>query len=474
MPTSELTSLNYTAPTCSLEVMGELSPLSRVAEKPILKRLRFELQIRTGAGDLVVEVRGMRSHLLALANTVQTYVQNYLNTPSDSPELPSPTSTEGISLQPESLTRQTLQLGSLAPRSGPQQVPLNTLQLADLADVLDQLEAAVAILPADALPAQFQERRRPLSLSRRYAWAGSAAAVLLVVVGASTILPSVLNQSRVSQTATSSTPDLPDAETGVSSQAGGASGNLPTQVPAAKTSEPLPTESPQPTAEAPPAIATQPNLATPLPSSGGSTQGLGSNPPNTPNKIQSPIIQPTPPVRSPQPQESSPDNALSPNSQASNSQAASKIPEETPTAPPSQTLEQSPAALSAPVPEGGSAANAQADSGAGASSRIADAPAATDLLQSIEVLRARLQQQWTPPGDLRVPLTYVLVIDPTGTLQSVIPQDDAARAYRDRIPPLTPGTPLTPAQETRQSLRLTLFPSGTITLAPIINSEPQP
>ncbi|MBD0336484.1 MAG: DUF4335 domain-containing protein, partial [Cyanobacteria bacterium Co-bin13] len=96
-PTSELTSLRYTAPTCTLEVVGELSPLSQVAEQPILKRLRFDLQIQDISGQPVVEARGMRSHLLALSTLVQTYVQTYLNGPGDG-ALPAPAA-EGISLQ---------------------------------------------------------------------------------------------------------------------------------------------------------------------------------------------------------------------------------------------------------------------------------------------------------------------------------------------------------------------------------------
>ncbi|HEY9762415.1 MAG TPA: DUF4335 domain-containing protein [Trichocoleus sp.] len=464
-PTSELTSLNYTSPTCTLGLMGELSSLSRVAEKPILKRLRFELQIRTGEGDLVVEVRGMRSQLLALTNTVQTYVQNYLDTPSDSPELPSPTTTEGISLQPESLTRQTLVLGNLAPRSGPQQVALNTLQLADLADVLDQLEAAVAILPAEMVPASVQSRRPP---SRRFAWAGStAAAALLVVVGASTVLPGILNQGRVSQPETASAPDLIPPEPEVSPRSGGIISPPSLEIPTAKTSEPSPARSPQPTPQtAPGAIANQPSQAPALPPSGRETQGFGSA---TPNTTQPPRSQTDSPTQPPQPQAVNPEIASLPNSQA-----ASKIPETAPTPSPEQSLEQGQATLSAPAPEGGTAAaNDQADQAAGASNRTANIPADEVAEQSIAILRARLQRQWTPPADLRVPLTYVLVIDPTGTLQSVVPQDRAAEEYRDRIPTLTPGALLTPAQETRQSLRLTLFPSGTVILAPIINSEPE-
>lgn len=469
-PTSELTSLNFTSPTCTLEVMGELSPLSRVAEKSILKRLRFELQIRSGGGDLVIEVRGMRSHLLALTNTVQTYVQNYLNTPSDSPELPSSTTTEGISLQPESLTRQTLHLGNLASRSGPQQVPLNTLQLADLADVLDQLEGTVSILPADALPAQVYPRRRPLS--RRFAWAGPAAAGLLVVVGVSTVLPKILNSGQMSQSKTASAPDLTQPEAGMSSRSGGTSGSLPPETPMAKTPEPLPTGTPQPTPETTPgAIANQPNLATPLPTPRGQIQGLGADTPTsgTPNTAQSPAAQPAAPVRPPQPQIDPPESASQPNSQATAKNPA----EVDPTLSSDQMSEQASASLSAPTPEGGAAASAQAESAAGTSSRTTTAPAEEEAVQSIEILRARLQRQWIPPADLRAPLTYVLVIDPVGTLQTVIPQDDLAKEYRDRIPALVPGTPLSSPQESRQSLRLTLFPSGTITLAPILNSEPE-
>lgn len=450
-PTSELTSLRYTAPTCTLEVMGELSPLSQVAAKPILKRLRFELQIRSDEENRAVapvaEVRGMRSHLLALSNAVRHHVQSHLNSPDDRAATAPAAGLEGISLEAESLTRHLLRLGNLVPRNQPQQVRLNLSQLADLAEVLDQFEASVALLPAELAPAVARRR----ITARQFPWANAAAAGLLVVVGASAVLSSVLNR-------------------GLSPQAGDSAVVLE-NTPPPKTSEYVPGVPPEAGLEANPGAVsgTVPEAPTqgsvpaqelPTPGSPGASEGLGpagsQGPPIGPGvpaggavppegAAKGPAVGPAPAGEDPlnQTQSAPADTARSGGGSAPAALGA-------PPAPSAELGSPQAATQAAPVDPSEEAANAQSD--------VVGQP------PPLETLRRTLEQQWQPPADLTVPLVYILTINEAGQLEAVVPQSTEAETYRDRIPFPPLGTVLAPSGETSWRVRLTLLPTGEVTL----------
>lgn len=69
----------YTPPTCTLEVMAQNSSLSRWAEQPVVKDVRFHLKLDdpTLAQDRWVELHGDRAQLEDLRHTVNTYVQTF-------------------------------------------------------------------------------------------------------------------------------------------------------------------------------------------------------------------------------------------------------------------------------------------------------------------------------------------------------------------------------------------------------------
>lgn len=449
-PTSELTSLRYSAPTCTLEVMGELSPLSQVAAKPILKRLRFELQIRPDDDNPTVppvaQVRGMRSHLLALSNAVRHHVQNHLNTPVDSPLAAPAVSLEGISLEAESLTRHRLNLGNLVPRNQPQQVRLNLSQLADLAEVLDQFEAAVALLPAELTPSAAGRRRR--ASFQQFPWVNAAAAGLLVAVGAGAVLTSVLNSGMspqagdsavVLENAPQSSPEYapslpPDA--GVDA-APGTAPEAPAQ--GAAPPESFSAQVPSTAPEVSPGSAGVPTA----PRTGPEAPAAGGAPPN--GAAKAPAVGPPPqsdPFSQTQPT-LPPDTART--GGGSNPAALSAPP-----APAAESGSPQGSPLASADPAVGTTANAQPD--------------LADQATALETLRRTLQQQWQPPADLSAPLVYILIINEAGRLQSVEPQSAQAETYRDRIPFPPLGTALTSPRDTAWRVRLTLLPTGEVTL----------
>ncbi len=84
MPLSNSNLRRYTPPTCTLEIAGKTSPLSRFAGKSILKDLRFELRFDDPRqpDDTRVTIRGDQTELEMLCEAVNSYVQNFLESPS--------------------------------------------------------------------------------------------------------------------------------------------------------------------------------------------------------------------------------------------------------------------------------------------------------------------------------------------------------------------------------------------------------
>lgn len=192
----------YTPPTCTLEISARQSPLSRWADRPVLNNLRFLLRFDDPRlpEENHVTVTGDRDQLEALHETVQSYVQQLLESapdqfdhlllssipevniqpftetdaapaepfhPSDRPvapedpdeaEFPLLVATEdgeaesvsdyGIRVTRKGLLEHELHLGELLPEGANQPVPLSTLQLFDLANALDEYGADAIALPA--------------------------------------------------------------------------------------------------------------------------------------------------------------------------------------------------------------------------------------------------------------------------------------------------------------------------------------
>jgi Domain of unknown function (DUF4335) len=404
VPTSDLTSLRYRAPTCSLEVTGDLSPLSQVAGQRVLKRLRFVLELRSAAGEPLAQARGMRSHLMALSTTVHHYVQSYLQT--DSADAAEVGSLEGISLRRQGLTRHQLHLGNLVPRNQSAAVSLSASQLADLAEVLDRFAAEVAVLPAE--PGVAAQRRRVQSGRQR--WLGAAAAGVLITLGVGTLLPVLRQSSSLAPTATIQREDapVPGAE-----QPSGFS--AAPSVPAAP--EPVPPAAP-------------PEQLDPVPPASGAEQL-----PELPLRPSQPPAANQPPADAARP---------------------SEVP---------------PAIASAPAPETAARASSEAAGSTQADSQNQEpsALAADSALSAVgpptlDKLRASLQAQWQPPAELQQPLIYTLIIAETGELQAAVPQDAIAEQYRDRVPLPPLGTVVASPSPFSQRVRLTLLPSGEVTL----------
>ncbi|TVP66514.1 MAG: DUF4335 domain-containing protein [Leptolyngbya sp. LCM1.Bin17] len=188
---ASLTTYSYQAGTCTLRLTGQQSPLSQVSDRPVLARSRFDLQIYAAAPTAATpgstasadpspaaeaELRGRAPQLSALAHLVHCYVSVYLHG-DDLSLAPEATLEQGdYTLQPVGLTRHRL-TAPQADGDAPWAITLSLLQLADLADVLEQANGAVQVLTEADLP-----QGKPIVRPRLPLWIGSAAAVLVAAV----------------------------------------------------------------------------------------------------------------------------------------------------------------------------------------------------------------------------------------------------------------------------------------------------
>lgn len=179
MPRSISVIRRYTPPTCTLEVLAQSSPLSRWIGKTVLKQVSFELRFDDPRlpEERRITIRGDRDQLEALCDTVASYVQQFLQQPpetfwvsfsttSDSSQVseadkladsaqvprtlkPTAAKTPGthIHLEPSSSATHQLFLGPLANQVSGPSTQLTLLQLFDLATALDEYSVDVMTLP---------------------------------------------------------------------------------------------------------------------------------------------------------------------------------------------------------------------------------------------------------------------------------------------------------------------------------------
>jgi len=445
----------YTPPTCTLEIIGNPSPLSRWMNQPVLKNLRFQLNLDDPklSKDEWVTLRGDRTQLEALCDAVSTYVQQFLeqapislngkttsshlgglavlSAPESSPVLRdgSP-NVAGISFQPKGLLSHELVLGSLATEETGSTVHLSTLQLFDLANALDEYTTEVVTLP-NLQPA------RSGWLKGSPSWA-KVAAVALVVVGLSTSIAKLLDGSYTAKTS------APTTSQGASSN----DQKIATQLPPGTTEQP--STLPLPDQKLPP--------FPPI----GSTISPGSS---ASPKVTVPSYVP------PLPSTGRPLVASKPSERSSSSFAA-KTRQDT-SAGEGRQAQSIPAPLSAPQlkPELSTAAPSARASGsvaalnAGRQSNESAAQNSTafDTIPQVAEARRYFQQRWTPPQGLAQTLEYRLVINSSGSIQQILPLGQTAGDYIDRTGMPLVGEPFVSAMKQQSAtIRLVLNPDGKV------------
>lgn len=450
----------YTPPTCTLEVMAENSSLSRWAEQPVVKDVRFHLKLDdpTLAQERWVELNGDRAQLEDLRHAVNTYVQafldqsqDFLNQPSalTDPSSPTPAIASSIaasehtlpsdrdsnpveiSLQPNGLLGHNLSLGDLATEDSGEVIRLSTLQLFDLATALDDYSADLLELPT--LP-------KIGWLRSRGNWA-QIAAIAVAVVGLSASMLKLLDSS------VAPTSLAPTLSQGTSSTDQRMATQISPSVVDKATPPVISTETLPPIAPAgstpkigtPPLVAPKPNdLANPtLPSSKILPQNsIATVPiPATPGRPTITLGEANSPTES---NKTAPSAADVDSAALASGQVA---------AAPVEPIGRSPASRSA-LREGDRPNNATA----------------FDTIPQVAEVRTYFQQRWKPPEGLTQTLEYSLLLAPNGSIQNIIPLRQSSGDYIDRTGMPLVGDPFVSAlpSDRNAKIRLVLTTDGKV------------
>ncbi|MFM7448842.1 MAG: DUF4335 domain-containing protein [Leptolyngbyaceae cyanobacterium] len=444
----------YTPPTCTLEILGRRSPLSRWSSREILSALRFRLRLDdpTLPQAQWFTLTGDRHQLEALVETVTNYVQSRLVAPDLMQVSASkaddrgfsglwqatPTAQNertGIALRPKGQLTHELCLGNFAPEGSGKTAELTTLQLFDLANALEEYSGEIETLPALTKSSGW--------LPDRVGWP-QMAAVALVTIGLAVSIAKVLD--RPQSTSTAVAPNNSQAATSTDQRL---ALQLPPAVTAQKTVPPSTSAQPLPPPPPPGALVPRaPGLpkvtvpaAVPI-NPGVATVPIAPLPPSGINQGQSTVDVPGLPTVMAQKPEMS-----------------------TPIAPPPGATSGDMAAAPAPIPMTATAARADAAARSNNSKQSAETSAtAFDTIPQVAEARRYFQQRWQVPNGLTQTLEYRLSVNPDGTVQRIIPLGQAAGDFIDRTAIPLVGEPLVApiASGKGIQLRLVFNPDGSV------------
>jgi hypothetical protein len=417
----------YTPPTCTLEIWGNLSPLTVWSQKDRLAEARFALHLDDPrmSEDEQITIRGDRSQLQELRGIVNRYVQNLLggNRATTSPALPA-----APYLQPIDRLNHELFLGSLDREGDRPSIALTTSQLFDLADSLEEYGSETEILPR--LLRQQGRKSALIGL-------GAIASVLLLAVGGTLFSLRMYRDGNAIAPETpppsprtgGNLPPLPLPPTGRSAPSPTVPSALGNKPPLPPPSVVAPVAPPTRAGTVPPVVPPRPYLPSPppgnLPTTGGTIviqpQGLGS-----------PISAPPAPTGD------------RPNAQASVSPEAMNPSPIAPKLPPLPPLTRSIAPSPSPTP--------------------VPSTNLLDTIPQVAQVREYFQSRWQPPASLNQTLEYRLVLNGDGSLKQIIPLGQAANIYLDRtgMPLLNEPFVSPPDIGGNPQVRLVLSPDGTV------------
>lgn len=417
-------SRRYTPPTCTLEVTGLTSALSRWAGRPLLKNLQFQLSLEDPRqpGDQPIQLCGDRSALETLAQTVETYVQDFLNQspasfnprldlhPPTAPPQTKPsalgnaTPAKAMFLPPQSLLSHSFVPGALMAEAETP-ISLSVTQLFDLATALEEYSAEAVSLPALSQTPASRLAGIPL-------WA-RAAAIVVAAAGLSIAALELFSPSS-------------------------------TQLASQKSSNP--SQSPPQSSPGKLLVPSPPALTNPTPAFGSPTPLPFTSPPAIPAPAPLPD---TPPAA---PEANSPANPSAP---AAPGQRIAIQP---------KAATKSTSALKPPPlpPEPDDPTVAAQENSVAASAPSTEKLA--DTIPQVAEVRNYFAQRWQPPASLKQTLEYTLVLNPNGSLQRAVPLGQAASTYLDRTPIPLANEPFVSPPEGKGSalIRLVLQPNGKV------------
>lgn len=449
----------FTPPTCTLEIKGVKSPLSRWTNQELLKKFQFQLSFDDPRLPTTqqVTVTGNKTELEELKTIVESYVQKYLHASlsSDTHSFKAPQSLLRPYLKPDGLVNHQFLLGNLKSDSTTNIVRLTTVQLFDLVTALEAYSAKIASLPT------LQQKKSNKVIPLRSSIA--AASIVTVGVGVAIVLlqPSSEQVANEKQSEpTSNNAQLDEV--------------IPPQIPEEirnKTSRPRlnQTISSGQRLPPPPAVnAPKPKPNIPDPADYPLAQVERQSSLNSPKKAN-----PT----QPQPQKTETDTTKRNNptiasnkvQEDDNSNDNSQV--ETLILEPQQTKDNSSSPETEAIPSEDKAVTAPEQTTSGLSNILEIPPTESDValnsksrqLTQAAQIKAYFQDKWQPPEDLKQSLEYRLHLNDDGSIKKVIPLGKASRLYLSQTNIPVQGEPfIAPTTEENSIIRLLLNPDGEV------------
>ncbi|MEM9274026.1 MAG: DUF4335 domain-containing protein [Cyanobacteria bacterium P01_F01_bin.143] len=480
----------FTPPTCTLEIWGNNSPLSRWTKQQVIKNLGFQLSFddpRTPEEEQVT-ISGDRKQLEQIYDLVLNHTENFLQQSFTPQILASSVSSKATNDSDTSsftfpeLVNYELDVGDIIKKDSPQKIKLSSLQLFDLVSALEEYKSKIAVV------AELEETPKKTIIPL---WTKIAAGLILTV-GVTNVAFQLSKEPTESELAISSK----ESEPQLSEPLADALDVVPPQVPETEvqpTPEPKITEplSSADTLPPPPAI----DLPKPPPDI--------PNPENYPlpevGKTVAPEIASFPDLKPP-PLAPPLEEQISSSSQSepklpqveSNIIVAQPEPESSPQESQSRALEiPGTSTTESETIEGEKqiALNPEktiddyirdrlsreslSNSATEESSRSIDndvditakkpSTNISEIAQTKEV-KSYFEQKWQPPAELTRTLEYRLILNKNGSIKRIIPIGKASEVYIDRTNlPLRGETFVSPLKNTEQAtIRLILGPDGDV------------
>jgi hypothetical protein len=488
---ASITTREYVSGSCTLRITGQLSPLSQVADKPVMVRSRFNLQLLPEHGldepnrsspsgatpSPRLELAGKAEQFSALATTVNRYVQGQLTMAhTTGPSASVGAAPGGISLQPLGLTRHRLILSPDLRPSQESNVEISALELADMADVLEQADSDL-YLPTEADLPRKQSSRPKLPI-----WIGSAAAVGIAAILGSQWLPLQTPLTNLPTATNEGDIALEDNQELESLS------QEPVQEPAGAPPEAAESfDTTADTAEAQrPATAPETALESVPPVDAQPAPGISPSPaPSRPESVESPagVRTPAPEPRAATPRPQTRTEPVTTTTSGQDQRPAAAGNDNEPSVPiPSAARSEGDGEVEvfaepAPQPESLSLPEASENEIAGAAPEqpAADQTATTanSLVPWQEQLRQQLQQNWTPLTSQSEPLRYRLTINQEGILQSIIPLSERAQRQQRTLSLPQAGSPIPQFSAGAASVvEIQFLPSGEVIITPVTSPDP--
>lgn len=447
----------FTPPTCTLEIKGKKSVLSRWTNQDLLQNFQFQLRFddpRLPDSKQVI-IQGDREDLELLQGVVSNYVQNFLHA-SFLEITVSPINldyrTKSLSnkpyLQPKGLVNHELFFGHLTQEGTVKKIQLSTVQLFDLVTALEAYNTQISALPE--LSSTQGKKVIPL-------WGGVAAATIAAVGIATIVIRSPTPQNVASSSKSESSVEIPQLNDVVPPQVP-ETPRKPTPNP--KLSEPLSSAKRLPP---PPAVDTpkpKPDIPDPTDYSLSQYQAARQSGFNNSGKKKNPVNQQT--------------------------ESVIVIPPETKVDKETEINEADTQGITADL--GKSDTNPQLKTEINSNedwelSKVHDSPvkSSQESTQSnqnsdlalnnsrsqshqLEEVKAYFQHKWQPPAELKQGLEYRLFLNPDGSIQKLVPLGKAAKLYVNQTNIPVQGEPfISPISEFQKStIRLLLSPDARV------------